>query len=333
MENIGYIKSYEQLKILSDPRRLSILRLLMASSATLSQLGQVLGEHPARVRHHLKQLEHLGLIELTETRMVRGFVEKYYRATARAFIFNEIILPQNPAHGKETIVLLGSHDIALGLLTEHLQGYKGSAEILALAVGSLEGLVALRQGTAQIAGCHLLDIESGEYNLPYVRHFFPDRPVVLVTLAYREQGLLALPGNPHRIRSLEDLARPDLILINRNPGSGTRLWLDKQLSRLGISYQQVRGYTQETRTHTGVAQAILQGKADVGLGIQAAASQYGLDFIPLFQERYDLVIPGEQVESQRLQPLLNHLQSAEFRRAMDSLGGYDTAHTGDRLTP
>jgi molybdate-binding protein/DNA-binding MarR family transcriptional regulator len=333
MDKIGYIKSYEQLKILSDSRRLSILRLLMASSATLSQLGQALGEHPARVRHHLKQLERLGLIELTETHMVRGFVEKYYRATARAFIFNEIILPQNPDHDKEIIVLLGSHDIALGLLTERLQGYKGSAEILALAVGSLEGLVALRQGTAQITGCHLLDIESGEYNLPYVRHFFPDRPVVLVTLAHREQGLLVQPGNPHRIRGLEDLTRPDLILINRNPGSGTRLWLDKQLSRLGISYQQVRSYIQETRTHTGVAQAILQRKADVGLGIRAAASQYGLDFIPLFQERYDLVIPGEQVESQRLQPLLNHLQSAEFRRVMDGLGGYDTAHTGDRLMP
>ena len=333
MDDIGYVKNFEQLKILSDPRRLSILRLLMAASATLSQLGQVLGEHPARVRHHLKQLERAGLIELTETRMVRGFVEKYYRATARAFIFNEIILPQNPVPGKESIVLLGSHDIALGLLTERLQNYKGSAEILALAVGSLEGLVALRQGTGQIAGCHLLDIESGEYNLPYVRHFFPDRPVVLVTLAHREQGLLVVPGNPHRIRGLEDLARPDLILINRNPGSGTRLWLDRQLTRSGISYQQVRGYIQETRTHTGVAQAILQGKADVGLGIQAAASQFGLDFIPLFQERYDLVIPREQVESQRLQPLLNHLQSGEFRRAMDGLGGYDTAHTGDRLIP
>ena len=333
MDSIGYIKNYEQLKILSDPRRMSILRLLMASSATLSQLGLVLGEHPARVRHHLKQLERAGLIELTETRMVRGFVEKYYRATARAFIFNEIILPQNPVPGKESIVLLGSHDIALGLLTERLQSYKGSAEILALAVGSLEGLVALRQGTAQIAGCHLLDIESGEYNLPFVRHFFPDRPVVLVTLAHREQGLLVRPGNPHRIRGLEDLARQDLILINRNPGSGTRLWLDRQLTRSGISYQQVRGYVQETRTHTGVAQAILQGKADVGLGIQAAATQYRLDFIPLFQERYDLVIPGEQVESQRLQPLLNHLQSGEFRRAMNDLGGYDTAHTGDRLMP
>jgi len=333
MDNIGYVKTFEQLKILSDPRRLSILRLLMASSATLSQLGQVLGEHPARVRHHLKQLERAGLIELIETRMVRGFVEKYYRATARAFIFNEIILPQNPVPGKESIVLLGSHDIALGLLTERLQNYKGSAEILALAVGSLDGLVALRQGTGQIAGCHLLDIESGEYNLPYVRHFFPDRPVVLVTLAHREQGLLVLPGNPHRIRGLEDLARPDVILINRNPGSGTRLWLDRQLTRSGLSYQQVRGYVQETRTHTGVAQAILQGKADVGLGIQAAASQFGLDFIPLFQERYDLVIPREQVESQRLQPLLNHLQSGEFRRAMDGLGGYDTAHTGDRLMP
>jgi putative molybdopterin biosynthesis protein len=333
MDSIGYVKTFEQLKILSDPRRLSILRLLMASPATLSQLGEVLGEHPARVRHHLKQLERIGLIELTETRLVRGFVEKYYRATARAFIFNEIILPHTPAPDKGPIVLLGSHDIALGLLKERLQNYKGSVEILALAVGSLEGLVALRQGTAQIAGCHLLDVDSGEYNLPYVRHFFPDKPMVLVTLAHREQGLLVLAGNPRHIHGLEALAREDVTMINRNPGSGTRLWLDKQLSRSGISYQQVRGYIQETRTHTGVAQAIAQGRADVGLGIQAAARSFGLDFIPLFQERYDLVIPGEQVESQRLQPFLNQLQSAEFRRTMDGLGGYETAHTGDRLLP
>jgi putative molybdopterin biosynthesis protein len=333
MDSIGYVKTYEQLKTLSDPRRLSILRLLMASPATLSQLGEILGEHPARVRHHLKQLERLGLIELTETRLVRGFVEKYYRATARAFIFNEIILPHTSAPDKDPVVLLGSHDIALGLLKESLQHYKGAVEILALAVGSLEGLVALRQGTAQIAGCHLLDTTSGEYNLPYVRHFFPDRPVVLVTLAHREQGLLVLAGNPHHIRGVEDLTREDLTLINRNPGSGTRLWLDKQLDRSGISYQQVRGYIQETRTHTGVAQAIAQGWADVGLGIQAAARAFGLDFIPLFQERYDLVIPREQVESQRLQPLLNQMQSAEFRRVMDGLGGYDTAHTGEKLIP
>ncbi|MBN2548566.1 MAG: helix-turn-helix domain-containing protein [Anaerolineales bacterium] len=332
MEHLRRIQNIDQIKILSDARRLAILRLLMSKPATLSQLGQVLGEHPARVRHHLKLLEEAGLVELVGTRAVRGFVEKYYQAKARSFIFNELILPSTP--GQETVVLLGSHDLALELLSKLLHQKKPNGlEILLLPVGSLDGLIALRQGVAQIAGSHLLDAESGEYNLPYVRHLFPDLDVTLFTLAYREQGLLVAPGNPHQIRDLQDLARPNMTMINRNRGSGTRLWLDQQLTHLGLEAEEVSGYQHEMRTHTAIAEAISLGQADVGLGLQASARQFGLGFIPLFQERFDLVLPREQIEKKQITPIFDYLQSSEFRRLVEGLGGYSTTHTGEQLDP
>jgi len=326
MASLEYIKSLQQIKLLSDPRRMAILRLLMVEPATLTQLGRILGEHPAWVRHHLKQLEDAGLVEMVTSQVSGGFVEKYYQAKARAFIFQEIILPD--ASKAESIVLMGSHDLALNLLAERLHSIAG-LNLLALPVGSLEGLVALRQGLAHLTGCHLLDAESGEYNRTYIRHFFPDREMAAVTLAHRIQGLLVAPGNPKGIRGLADLGRGDLTLINRNRGSGTRVWLDQQLAQLGIPAEKAHGYLLEATTHTAVAQAISTGKADLGLGLEAAGRLAGLDFIPLFQERYDLVLSAEQLHQRRLAPLFDTLHSAAFRRLADGLGGYETTHSGE----
>jgi putative molybdopterin biosynthesis protein len=330
MLKIEQIKDFEQIKIIADPHRQAILRLLMAGPATLTQLGRVIGEHPAWVRHHLKQLEAAGLVEMKTAQVSGGFVEKYYQAKARAFYIQEMILPQTSE--KKILVMLGSHDLALNLLAQ------GSLEVIGLqliiqSVGSLDGLVALRQGIAQLSGCHLLDRKSGEYNLPFIRYIFPDRPMVLVTLAHRQQGLLVAPGNPKQIRGLEDLGREDVTLVNRNRGSGTRLWLDTQLEQLGILPERMRGYNQEARTHTAVAQAIQHGRADAGLGLYAAARLAKLEFIPIFQERYDLVLPEEQYRVSDIQNMLNYLQSRQFRSLVDSLGGYDTGHTGEELHP
>jgi len=155
--------------------------------------------------------------------------------------------------------------------------------------------------------------------------------MALLTLVEREQGLMVAPGNPRKIAGVADLARHDIVLVNRNRGSGTRLWLDGHLRSQGIGPEMVHGYRQEVRTHTEAAQAIQQGRADVGLGIRAAASLFSLDFIPLFNERYDLVIPQEQLESLALRPLLDTLVSGDYRRRVRALGGYDTAHTGERM--
>jgi putative molybdopterin biosynthesis protein len=332
VDPIRRIYYLEQIRILADPRRLEILRLLMLGSATVSQLGDILHEQPAQVRHHLKQLEQAGLVDLVKTRQVRGFVEKYYRARALAFIFQDIILPTGAE--TDTLTVMGSHDLALELLAQQLRRIRHNPlNLLPLPVGSLDGLIALRQGLTQMAGCHLLDFETGEYNLPYVRHLFPDQSIVLVTLAYREQGLLLAEGNPLGIKSVEDLAREDVTLINRNAGSGTRLWLERDLKRLGLSMQAVHGCDQVARTHTAVAETIAAGKADVGLGVQAVAHRHGLDYIPLYYERFDLALSTENLQHPSFQPLWDLMKSLQFRRMVEGLGGYQTAETGNILYP
>ena len=323
MQHFEIIKAFEQIKLLADKRRLAILRKLMAGPATLTQLGKVLGEHPAWIRHHVKQLEATGLVELVETRTTSGVVEKFYRAHAGGLLLQELILPENPF--LPPVIFSGSHDLAVELFARQLDK---NLNIMILPVGSLDGLVALRQGLCHLSGCHLLDV-NGEYNLPFVRHFFPDRPVLVITLAQREQGLMTAPGNPKAIRTLADLARLDVTFINRIPGSGTRLWLDRQLQTHSLPVKSIRGYENVSRTHTECARLVLEGEADVALGLRAAASQYDLGFIPLFQERYDLVIPQEQI--QMLHPLLDIIQTSTFRRSVDKLNGYDTTHTGEQI--
>lgn len=325
MQPLERLHTFEQIKLLSDPRRLSILKQLMTAPATLSQLGRSLGEHPAWIRHHLKLLEAAGLVELSEVRLSEGYLEKYYRSKAHAYLFQELLLPESP--GKKMVVLSGSHDLALEILAGSACG---GLEVFTLPVGSLNGLVALRQGMCNATGCHLYDPVSGDFNSPFVRHFFPDRKMVLITLAHRQQGLILPSGNPDHVRGLEDLAR-NLRFINRNPGSGTRLWLDDQLNHLGIAPEQILGYSDEVHTHTEVAFAIHQGRARIGLGVQAAAASYQLDFIPLIHERYDLVMEREQITDKQLSPLFDTLSSGEFRRKVEKLAGYDVTHLGDQI--
>jgi putative molybdopterin biosynthesis protein len=322
MDKIEPLHAFEQLKLLADSRRMSILRLLMAAPATLTQLGATLDESPAWVRHHVKILEAAGLIQISEVRVTAGVTEKYYAAKASALLLQELILPQSQ---KPVIIFSGSHDTAIEHIASQLSRH---VSILTLPVGSLDGLVNLRQGLCHVAGAHLLD-RDGEYNTPFVRHLFPDRPVGLVTLAYRTQGLIVAPGNPKVIRSVADLSRPEITFVNRNPGSGTRLWLDQELSRIHLPPGLIHGYEHFVSTHTDSARVIQVGKADAAIGIQAAAWEARLDFIPLFEERYDLIFSNEQLNL--LGPLLDHLQTASFRRELNSLTGYNTAHSGEPI--
>lgn len=322
MKIVVPLTSFEQIKLLSDPRRMEIVRLLMAEPCTLSQLGRILGRHPAWVQHHIRVLEAGGLVEIAEVRVNAGVTEKFYRARAGGFLMQEMILPLG---GKPTLVFSGSHDLALEQLARQLSPH---LELLVHPVGSLDGLVNLRMGLCNISGAHLLD-DSGAYNTPFVSRLFPDRRVHLVTLAHRAQGWMTAPGNPRGIRGAADLLQPGLRFVNRNPGSGTRLWLDGELRRLGIAPEAVSGYSQVVKTHTEAALAIQRGEADVALGLEAAAIQHGLDFLPLFEERYDLVLPEESLPA--LAPLLDTLQTGAFRRGVQGMRGYDTAHTGEEI--
>lgn len=333
MDSFNQLQNIEQLKLLGSPQRLAVLQCLMSGPESLTTLGKKLGEHPAKVRHHLKQLESAGYVELVSTRIVRGFVEKTYQATSRAYRFSGLILPQDPSLQRDWIVAMGSHDLALeGLATRFNQAHGREVQLISLPVGSLEGLADLRQGICQMAGCHLLDADSGEYNLPYVRHFFPGKPMLLITLAYRQQGLIVAPGNPLGLRTLADLAREDVSFINRTPGSGTRVWLDQQLKRQAIPIELIHGYAREESTHTRVASLIAQGAASAGIGLQAAARQFNLGFIPLFQECYDLVIPQESLVNPRITLLIDSIVSGESRRLIEGLGGYDITQNGKEKT-
>jgi len=323
MKKVELISSFDKIKLLADSRRMDILRLLMASPATLTHLARTLKQSPAWIRHHTLTLEAADLIEVSEVRKTGKVTEKFYRAKADALLLQEIILPKTK---KPAVIFSGSHDLALEGIAEALSKH---VVMHSLPVGSLDGLVNLRQGLCQLSGTHLLD-ESGEYNTPFVRHLFPDRDVEIVTLAYRTQGLMLANGNPKRIKKISDIAKPDIRFVNRNAGSGTRLWLDAELRKLKIPTDKVNGYAKTVKTHSEAAVLIENGKADVSLGLQAAAYQHGLDFIPLFEERYDLVLPRENKKV--LVPLFDYLQTSTFRNSLMILTGYNTAHSGEQIS-
>ena len=323
MDKIEILDQFEQIKALADPRRLEILRLLLPDPASLTQLGLKLGQHPARVRHHMQKLEKARLVQLNHVTVKGGVTEKFYRTSAGAFLIQQMVLPRNGQ--RQTIIISGSHDLAIEQFSQTLGK---NINLLSLPVGSLDGLVALRQGFCHIAGSHLLDA-NGEYNTPFVRHLLPDRKTTMVTLADRQQGLILIPGNPKGIHDLDDLARDDVSFVNRQLGSGTRLWLDNRLKDIGISPTQINGYNTIFHTHTEVALAIRSRQADAGIGLQAVAQRQNLFFIPLFKERFDLTMLQES--TQQLAPVLDHLQSKVCRKEMADLSGYDTTHTGEQI--
>lgn len=240
----------------------------------------------------------------------------------------EVELLRPPEAIRGTILAMGSHDLALDLLSSALARARPGASLASANVGSLGGLLALARGEAHLAGSHLLDETTGEYNVAAIRRHLAGVPVVLVTLAGRLQGLIVPPGNPRGLRHLEDLANQEIQMVNRQRGSGTRVLLDYQLKQRGIAPERLRGYEREEYTHLAVAAAVASESADAGLGILAAARALGLDFVPLFQERYDLVIPRQHYESDTLRPLLEIVRSSAFRAQVDALGGYDVAQMG-----
>jgi len=230
---------------------------------------------------------------------------------------------------QQVIHVVGSNDLALELLVNRLKYNNPELTVQITPAGSLGGLLAIQEGNADMAGIHLLDEETGEYNYPYIKHTLQGIEVAVVHLADRIQGLMVAKGNPKHIMSLEDLKRPDVTFANRQKGSGTRVWLDYKLRGLGILPNSIKGYTRELDTHLAVAMCIVRGEADVALGIQAAANSCNLDFIPATKERFDLVIPLKNYNSQLFTPLLQVIQSEEFKKVVNEMGGYDTAQTGD----
>ncbi|MBI5198632.1 MAG: molybdopterin biosynthesis protein [Nitrospirae bacterium] len=241
----------------------------------------------------------------------------------------EVELLRQKADILNTIVCIGSHDNTLDLLANYLKKRYPEMSLSSAHVGSMGGLMALKRGEAHLAGTHLLDEETGEYNIPFLKRLLTEKKIVLVNLVYREQGLLVLRGNPKGIEGFEDLQRDDVIFINRQAGAGTRLLTDKSLKELGIELREVKGYDHEEYTHMGVASAVLSGIADTGLAILSSAVALDLDFIPVAKERYDLAIPEEFYNSEMIKRLLDIIRDdEEFRSHVLALGGYDISDMG-----
>jgi len=252
----------------------------------------------------------------------------------------QVHLYRSKAEIEKTIFCIGSHDLTLDLLAQFLAEH--DRRLVSANVGSQGGLVALRRGEAHLAGSHLLDPSTGEYNISYIRQYMPNIPVKVMALVGREQGLIVKKGNPKGIKSLRDLASPrrsvepsrevpeggSIQFVNRQRGAGTRVLLDYYLKSMTISPESIAGYLQEEYTHLAVAASIASGRADCGLGIAAAAQALDLDFVPLFQERYDLVIPKEFAEDKLLAPLFGLLADPAFRKAVSQLTGYDVSVMG-----
>jgi len=227
---------------------------------------------------------------------------------------------------ERTIVAIGSHDPVLDLAASLLRARDPLQTLVTGTVGSLSGLVALRDGLCHVAGCHLLDPATGEYTLPWIERVLPGHAVEVVRLVHREQGLIVAPGNPLGVAGLGDL--PRLRYVNRQRGAGTRVLLDHELGRAGIEPAAVDGYEREEPTHLAVAAAVAAGRADAGMGVMAAARAFGLDFVPVAREPFDLVLrPGEPAVA----PLLALLEDPDFRAQVEALGGYATAETGRRI--
>lgn len=242
-----------------------------------------------------------------------------------------VLLQEPDVNVEGTILAIGSHDISLDLLASRIRQEDPRLALASANVGSMGGIMAIKGGQAHIAGTHLLDPETGEFNVPYVLREVDPEDVILITLGLREQGLMVPPRNPKKVTGIEDLAREDILYVNRQKGSGTRLLLDFKLKVAGIDPSVVPGYEREMFTHTAVAAAVAGGTADTGLGVLAAAQALKLEFIPVASERYDLLVLRSFSETPAYTALSKVLRDPEYRSEVEALGGYDLTRSGDEV--
>ena len=229
----------------------------------------------------------------------------------------------------ERQIVVGGCDPAIYLAGEHVRQQGHTASVVGWNMTSLAALRALKRGEVHVAGIHLRDPRSGEYNIPFLKRHLKGQAVTVVRFATWHEGFLVKEGNPKQVRGLEDLTRPDVRMVNREKGAGARLLLDHLLSRHRIPSQIVRGYGAMAFSQVGLGRYISEGKADVGIGVQAVAQLFNFDFIPLQEERYDLVIPTAYVDSHPgMKIFLDTLATRKFQREIEAWGGSDVKESG-----
>jgi len=230
---------------------------------------------------------------------------------------------------KNTVVVIGSHDPLLDELGDMLHVADGDVYMSSSHVGSMGGIMAIRRGEAHAAGCHLLDTSTGEYNLSFIRKYFPKGGVKLIRCVGRQQGMMVAKGNPLNIQKFSDIAKTGVRYVNRQKGSGTRILTDYLCKQEKLDVDAIYGYDREELTHTSVAVQIVSGSADAGMGIYSAAKLYDLDFIPICIEEYDLIIPDHAWDTPQVQQMIATLRSEEFKEKILALGGYTVDNPGE----
>ena len=241
----------------------------------------------------------------------------------------EVRLLCEPEKLHNTLVVIGSHDPLLDELGDRMHIENNDVFMSSAHVGSMGGVMAVRRGEAHAAGCHLLDTETGKYNTSFVKRYFPKGGVKLVSCVGRQQGLMVAPGNPLGIEKFSDIAKENLRYVNRQKGSGTRILTDYLCKQADIDTNAIYGYDREELTHNSVAVQIVSGSADAGMGIYSAAQLYGLDFIPICIEEYDLLIPDSVWDTPQVQQMIETLKSEAFREKILAMGGYTLEHPGE----
>ena len=226
-------------------------------------------------------------------------------------------------------ILVAGCDPGISVLARHVRG--AGIEMVLAHRNSSQSLKLLRQGTIHVAGTHLRDDSSGESNLPEIGRMFPKNAVAVVSFAVWEEGIVTVRGNPKNIRGVDDMARAGVTMVNREKGAGARRLLDVALNRLGIEPKKLKGYGQTAPGHLPAAWQVMTGTADCCISTRAAARAFGLGFIPLVSERYDLAIRREHLDLPGVRALLDALSRSSFRRELEGLGGYDTRSAGERL--
>lgn len=254
----------------------------------------------------------------------KGLIDEWVVNSAR----ESVSVPGKKTISENQVVIAGSNDIALELLAKNINLLHPKYTVSISNVGSLAGLIALKNGNCHVAASHLLDLETGEYNNSFLKKHFPMLKVIILNLAHREQGLIVKKGNPLGIKGLGDLMDKKVSFVNRQEGSGTRVLLDYRLKELGIDTAKIAGYDKIAYTHMEVALEVFSGSADAGVGIYTTVGMLGLDFIPLATERFDLIIPTDIFNSATVKALREVLDSEEFKANMIRMGGYEVHDTG-----
>ncbi len=304
--------------------------LLVSRAGQGTQVGEAIPPAQAQTQIVLRQasLVHRAEAFLLETLTAGHTLEEVQIALQLAMDRWRTLEHHQRTPLRRALRFVGSHDPLLNALAAQFHEVVPGCALQIAYTGSQGGLQALAEGRADLAGCHLWDPHSGSYNRTAVQKALPGRKMALLTLAHRRLGLIIPPGNPLKLSGLSDLAQPRVRFVNRQPGSGTRVWLDAMLERAGIDPQYIQGYSDERLTHSDVARAVAEGAASTGLGLESAALAYGLDFIFLTRERYDLVAPAETLSQPPLDALANWLASSAGKGFISRFPGYENQEAG-----